>query len=555
MNPRIAKEVRSQAPVFGLLAACAVAITAVVVQMPSGFINASPMLFGVYCIACLLMAAMTFGNEFHFRTMSLLLSQPVARRTLWPEKMLVLTVASASSALIIFIALMYSETGPWQYGYAELFSLCVFLVLVPVLFCCTAPYFTLVSKSTLGGIVFTIFGSGMLYVLSDTIWDQLSVLRGLGELKDKLTLRQLDGPTFVFVILSIPYAALLYWLGRRRFLQLEVIDSQSLEANLPQGFETTLVNFSAKFKSPFSRLLFKELRLQRISLMLTAAFCLFMVIERLTWISTNERTFIVAGTLYILPIFVSRHRVRHGGRRGKNQGMKDWHLILPPSLNKQWRVKWLVAITLSLVLGAGLTWLVSHSGPWEKEIGLAPDFETVCYPLLIAAGLYAGSISTSTIRALLLTFAMIGGYWIIISTASGILKSFRGELTDLLTPVFVIFYIMVQLYWLVLRVLSAVLVSSVYLFTHSPDKVASVVRWTHFSTVHVPVLFLVLYVTGVFWLVLRFARTNYRHSDLAKGKVVRQLLLLLLASIFLAIAVGSAEHAWSYIPVPWANLR
>ena len=36
------------------------------------------------------MAGSSFGNEFQYRTFSLLLSQPIARSVVWREKMLVL---------------------------------------------------------------------------------------------------------------------------------------------------------------------------------------------------------------------------------------------------------------------------------------------------------------------------------------------------------------------------------------------------------------------------------------------------------------------------------
>jgi len=544
MNPRIVKEIRTQAPVLGLIALCAGIMTAAWrVESPYTFINAPPVLTGVYFVCSLLMAAMAFGNEFHLRTMSLLLSQPVERRKLWPEKMRVLLTTNALGALVTFAAVICTLPVGFKAVHDETLDLCV-IVFVSLLFCCTAPYFTLVSKSTLGGIVFTVFGCGMLFALSSAIWDQLSVLHNIGKLKDKLTAGELDGPSFVFVILSIPYSGFLYWLGRRRFLQLEVIDSQSLEANLPQGLETALANFSAKFKSPFARLLFKELRLQRISLMLTAAFCIFMAFERLTWNANNERTFVVAGTLaiylFLFPVIVCATAVAEE----KTWGMKDWHLTLPPSLSRQWRVKWLIAFTLSIVLGAGLTWLLACSGPWHKDIGLDWQHEMLCYPLLIAVALYVGSISTSTIRALLLTFSLIAAYFVIIGSASGILTSFRDE-PAYVSPVFLIFYIMVQIYSLVLRVLSALLVWPVYLVTPSHEKAAALARWMDFSTNHLQILFLGLYVAGFFWLILRFARTNYRHSDLVKGKVARQVVIVLAAAVFLAVVVSGAKHIWN----------
>ena len=256
MNARTAKETRTQAPVLGLIAVGAIAIVAIaIVQAPYVFNNARPILLAIYFIGSLVMSAMTFGNEFHLRTMSLLLSQPVARRELWPEKMRVLAAVNAIGGTVVLVALLCTTQVRLDHAGEAMFVAgkemlvqCATLALMPILFCCTTPYFTLISRSTLGGMVFSIFGAGMLLVLSGWIWDGL-VIVGFGPIKDKLTFDLLDGPDFVFVVLSLPYCALLYWLGRRRFLRLEVIDSQALEATLPQGLETTLANFSAISKA------------------------------------------------------------------------------------------------------------------------------------------------------------------------------------------------------------------------------------------------------------------------------------------------------------------
>jgi hypothetical protein len=54
-------------------------------------------------------------------------------------------------------------------------------------------------------------------------------------------------------------------------------------------------------------------------------------------------------------------------------------------------------------------------------------------------------------------------------------------------------------------------------------------------------IFLTVCVVGIFWLMLRFARTNYRHSDLSKRKIARQFVLLFLAAGFIGVAVASTK--------------
>ena len=58
-------------------------------------------------VACVLMAGSSFGNEFQHRTLSLLLSQPIARSVLWRDKMLVLGAGMTTAV----VALLVCQSG------------------------------------------------------------------------------------------------------------------------------------------------------------------------------------------------------------------------------------------------------------------------------------------------------------------------------------------------------------------------------------------------------------------------------------------------------------
>jgi hypothetical protein len=541
MNPRTIKEIRTHAPVLVLVALCAAAVAAVAaVQGMYPMIDAQGCLLGIYFVGSLVMAAVTFGSEFHLRTISLLLSQPIERRSLWPEKMRMLALFNTASFVVTFMAYLYI---PWPHNYyEETVALFGSMLYVPFLFFCAAPYFTLVSRSAVAGVVFTLFAYGMLLAPCEVIWKPLGAA-GLGPLKDRLTGGFLDGPSFIYVILSLPCAVLFYWLGRRKFLRMEVIDSQALEANLPSALETPLASFFGKFNSPFAKLLIKELQLQRVSLMLTIAFCIFMAPEFLTWKPGGDRTFVVAGTLImnavLFPVIVCAAAVAEE----KTWGIKDWHLTLPPSLGRQWQVKWLVAVALSLVLGGGLTYLLARVGPWRTEFGLGFEPGMLCYPLLAAAALYAGSISSSTIRAFLMTFGMIAAYafilGVLIATLTAI--SFAGD--GSISLVMVVGILVAELYAQIVWLLWNLIVCPVWWLTHSVEKTRAVAHWADLTANnHIQAIFLALWVGCFFWLMLRFARANYRHSDLVKRKIFKQLLIMLAATIFLGIAIAGADH-------------
>src|SRR5262245_49251139 len=50
-----------------------------------------------FCVGFPLLATLSFGNEFQFGTLSLLLSQPVERSRIWKEKSAVISVAVLSA--------------------------------------------------------------------------------------------------------------------------------------------------------------------------------------------------------------------------------------------------------------------------------------------------------------------------------------------------------------------------------------------------------------------------------------------------------------------------
>lgn len=558
MNPRIAKEIRTQAPVLGLLFACATATVSVQrAQAPYAFFDVGPILLGIYFISCLLMAAMAFGNEFHLRTMSLLLSQPIARRKLWPEKMRVLAAFNVASFLIVFQALMVIP-APWANNYHnDSVELGCIMIFAPVLFSAMTPYFTMVSRSTVGGVVFTLFTAGMLLTPCDLIWRPLAAA-GFGPIKDQLTFGLLDGPSFVYVMLSLPVAALFYWLGRRKFLRMEIIDSQALEASLPAALENPLAKFSAQFNGAFSKLLFKELHLQRISLLLTAALCLFMAVEWLTWKPDSNHSFFVAGILIIyvglFPVIVGASAVAEE----KTWGMKDWHLTLPPSLGRQWRIKWLMALVLTLVLGAGPAIAFARLGPWHKELDFEFTPEWLCYPLLVAIALYAASISTSTIRAFLLTFGILVAFFSTIGLLGGLIVVGLATYAPTTLVAGVIAYMLADIYTQALWLLWNLIVCPVWWCTHSRTATAAVAQWAEpsLNNHHLKILLLIITICACFWLILRFAKSNYRHSDVAKRRIFRQCLILFVAALFLALTVlglntyinSSDLPHWTWLP-------
>jgi hypothetical protein len=145
-----------------------------------------------------LLAAMVFGLEFQQRTLSLLLSQPVERSSLWRAKLLVVVLAGVVVTLINWqVQELISNLPP-------LLLLLVWMGLLATV--CSSGFWIQTTGSIFAGLVLSIV-------------NQLLVFGGLG-----LAIDNRQGFTISFpnteVLLAIFFATLLYsatflWLGRR----------------------------------------------------------------------------------------------------------------------------------------------------------------------------------------------------------------------------------------------------------------------------------------------------------------------------------------------------
>ena len=108
------------------------------------------------------LGAQSFGHEYSHRTLGLLLSQPIDRRRLFLYKLAVLFVmllTLTAVALLMFRDVLRLAASPHTTP--------SMLVLAAACGLFVAPWLTLVSRSTLGAVVFTIAVPGLLATGSD----------------------------------------------------------------------------------------------------------------------------------------------------------------------------------------------------------------------------------------------------------------------------------------------------------------------------------------------------------------------------------------------------
>jgi ABC-type transport system involved in multi-copper enzyme maturation permease subunit len=390
MNARLIKETRDLLPMFA-------GTLPLIIVLQLIWPGAGYLALGV---ACVVMAGSSFGNEFQHRTISLLLSQPIARSVIWREKMLVLgTGMAASVAVLLGLAISdpVSEHVEW-----------LPLALIPLCAFCGAPFWTLSLRQSIAGMVSTVGAPcGIVGVYA-------------------LVVMQLGGnepATLTPAVLSLLfiYCAVIYWLGYAKFKQLEAVDSPSRDLSLPAGLEAffvaPLTKMSSRFRGPVAALLKKEFRLQQISFLLAGLFVLIAVAGGCFVRSHPEvAAGIIGGDIFIYVLILPLIAGAISVAEEKGWGMAEWHLTLPPSALKQWSAKMLAALSTSLVLGLLLPaamFLVANplfSQP-STRTSLPPAFEILNWVLgqllVTSVAIYAASFSKNTLRAILVAFVIL----------------------------------------------------------------------------------------------------------------------------------------------------
>ena len=393
MNARLIKETRALLPMFAGTLPLIVVPQLVWPEAGFGYLALG--------VACVMMAGSAFGTEFQHRTLALLLAQPIPRSVIWRDKMLVLGVGLATSLVALLVCLAVSHPPAGDPGWPV-------LVFIPLCAFCGAPFWTLVLRQGIGGMVAAVgvpCGLLAVYVL-------------VGE--------QFNGnepATLVAAILCllVSYCALVYWLGYATFKRLEAVDARVRELSLPPGLEAFLVRpltkVTSPFRGPFATLLKKEFRLQQVSFLLAG---IFVFIAVAGFCLLKHRPEIAEGIIggdicvyaLILPLIAGAISVAE--ERGWD--MAEWHLTLPPSALKQWSAKLLATLSTSLILGLLLPTALVLTGqallgkPGTGAV-LPPAFEmagwALAQMLATSVAVCAASFCRNTLRAILAAFLII----------------------------------------------------------------------------------------------------------------------------------------------------
>ena len=415
-NPSLQMETWAQMP-GASLAFLAAAVNAMLAK--GVFESLSVFAALAYALACLWICANAFGSEFEHRTLGQWLVQPRSRGDFYREKLGVAGGIAGTAAVIFFLT-----TGQ-SMGH-DLLELALIFASLLILGLASAPFFTLISRSTLAGFVFTLTVPMALYLILQTLLDVYHA-RVYPDLLYRSSEEQ--GVLWVGGVIYLGAMALAGW---RVFKRLEWREggaggSSTLGLYALTGAWDRWLGRRWLGKPATAQLIRKELRLHVVPWLIAGILIGFWGLSLLIrkWAPESELGVAASNpytvTLYagILGVFI--FLVTGAGSIAEERvlGTLEWQWTQPIPMERQWRIKvgvaTALALTLGLVLPAALVWLGFDAEALDTAFG-QPDWEPIAayaaaLVALFATSLYASSVSQSSMKAVALTPMLLASLW------------------------------------------------------------------------------------------------------------------------------------------------
>jgi len=391
-------------------------VTTLAGQMHRPYFRALPLgwviALGSVCIlvACLAMAAMSFGAEFHHRTFGLILVQPVERCRIWWSKMLPL-IGAYISVGAAFVAGQYLAYAVWGSSFKSWNSsglLVVVTLLAGVM--CSSAFWTLQSRSIIGGMVLPLGIQALPAVLIPFFVSSRTMV----------VPEELESGLFLALgVSAFVYCVLFMYLGWRKFSRLEWREGfigESVIAALPAL--RVKESQPTGSRGPWASLLRKELRLYWPVFSLAALFVVCWLAAlglralRPTWGVQFEPVFGVILVIYLPFVWLLSGCISLGEE--KQLGTWGWHLTLSVSRTRQWAIKISFALLIILILGIlmpALACLAAKAPYIQMPVNwsLFPWHSPVWLALLVAVfstilSFWSVTMFGTVVRAVLFTF-------------------------------------------------------------------------------------------------------------------------------------------------------
>src|SRR6266851_263435 len=126
---------------------------------PAAKLNFLSFFFGIPVLATL-----SFGNEFYYRTFSLWLTQPVSRMQLWADKMIVMCAAVLSAGTVSVVGMFFFALPKMNLTYNKAAAVAYVIISMA-----SATFWTLAARSAVGGFLIIGFIWWALYMFIGNI--------------------------------------------------------------------------------------------------------------------------------------------------------------------------------------------------------------------------------------------------------------------------------------------------------------------------------------------------------------------------------------------------
>lgn len=373
-----------------------------------------------YGFGCLLMGASTFGSEFEQRTMAGLLGQPLTRATLFLEKLGTLGLLLAFAALNLALSLAANLEFRFDLEHTTA------LLLIPVFAFCSGPLFSLESRSTLAGLIFTVTVPPGLAIGTTLAVQFVYRFNHPGETPPDAWAAWLFGiGTTVYLLATL-------LLGWRAFQRLEVRDGGAggrtgtglHPLSLPVD---SLVGRLLPATGGTARLIRKELRLHvvpwLVAGLMIGLWLLWLALRHFTQDDELRTTLNQVSAITVFAGLLGTLILLGAGAacvaEERELGTLEWQLTQPASSNRQWLVKLavtgLVGLILGMVLPAALVFTGFERGALTGEFSNVHPLAWLAYALALvaafAASIYASSFSRNTMKATAATVGTLAWLW------------------------------------------------------------------------------------------------------------------------------------------------
>ena len=280
-----------------------------------------------------LLAALSFGNEFQHRTLSLMLSQPVGRMEIWGEKMSVMIAAVLSAALVFCLtgrAALQRDPELWVIAGAWIIATVA-----------SSTFWTLLARSTMGGIALNSVNASI-----PLVWHERP-----DWIPETMTARSVAA--FAFLC----YAGVMLWLGRRNLARFQVAGGIAGEDLLVAGPDVMPAVVAGWFRcrptGAALNLIRKEFRLLRpvwlISLLAFLGWICLAMLGLVPLRDSGRNPTVAVIILVSTSIFIPALAGSLSLGEERTSGTHSWHMTLPVSARRQWLIKLVMAMFTGVV--------------------------------------------------------------------------------------------------------------------------------------------------------------------------------------------------------------